>query len=83
MERADFDMTRPGGLHTFKALRCTRCGETKPADDFHRNRHTLSGRSSWCKACAVARTRQWRAEIRDEYRRRNRERYHREKGPRP
>jgi hypothetical protein len=27
----------------------------------------LDGLSSWCRQCAAARTRQWRAEVRDEY----------------
>lgn len=39
---------------------CTRCGETKPLDDFHR---TPRGRAYWCKSCL--------REYQREYRRRN------------
>lgn len=44
---------------------CTRCGETKPLDGFHRAKSGKSGRQSHCKAC--------RAEYRAEYYERNRE----------
>ena len=31
--------------------RCSRCKETKPADQFHRHRRTKDGLNTWCKAC--------------------------------
>lgn len=30
---------------------CTRCGETKPLTEFHRNRSAPDGRQSRCKVC--------------------------------
>ena len=41
-------------------LPCTRCGRVLPADTFRLIRGRW--RSSWCPACHVARTRQWRAD---------------------
>lgn len=32
-------------------LTCAHCHETKPAEEFHRNRHTRTGRHSYCKMC--------------------------------
>lgn len=45
------------------AKTCTRCGHEQPIDRYR----LLRGRwrSSWCDACHVARTRQWRADNRD------------------
>jgi len=34
--------------------RCTRCGETKPAGEFHRRRNGPHGLAYWCKACCAA-----------------------------
>lgn len=34
---------------------CPRCGETKPLDEFHRNRREADGRQSRCKTCRSAR----------------------------
>lgn len=31
--------------------RCQRCGETKPLDDFHRDRRADDGRVRWCRKC--------------------------------
>lgn len=33
---------------------CTRCGETKPLDEFNRNKRKKDGRDPNCKACAKA-----------------------------
>lgn len=30
---------------------CTKCGKTKPKDDFHRDPRRVDGHYSWCKAC--------------------------------
>lgn len=32
--------------------RCTKCGTTKPLDDFHRQPTGPQGHHSWCKECA-------------------------------
>lgn len=42
--------------------RCSRCGEVKPLDDFHRHRSRRDGRQPFCKACIAARYRQRKAE---------------------
>lgn len=55
--------------------RCRRCGETKPVAAFRPNLRMRDGLGSWCRACAVERTRQWRAEKREEILRRRREHY--------
>lgn len=36
---------------TVTEKRCSRCGETKPVDGFHRNRSQRDGLGSWCKEC--------------------------------
>ena len=38
--------------------RCTRCGETKPLDAFHRNRRAKDGRKSRCADCHLAQDRE-------------------------
>ena len=40
-----------GVLH-LSVLDCSRCGETKPAREFHKNKRQSRGRSYWCKSCA-------------------------------
>jgi len=30
---------------------CTKCGETKPIEDYHRNKKSLDGHLTFCKAC--------------------------------
>ncbi len=45
---------------------CRRCLAEKAADAFPPNQRMRDGLSSWCRACATARTRQWKAEHRDE-----------------
>ena len=52
---------------------CTKCGETKPLDDFHRHRGKAEGRNSWCRECAAEYRRGYHEENRDkrlEYQRR-------------
>lgn len=46
---------------------CRRCGQSKPAADFRANDRMRDGLNSWCKACQVERTREWRRDHRDEY----------------
>lgn len=43
-------------MHTgvFKTAKCTRCKQTKPADQFASNRHTTSGLHSHCRVCNSA-----------------------------
>lgn len=47
---------------------CTKCGETKPLDDFYRNRGKADGRDSWCRECAKERRRRYYEENRDKER---------------
>lgn len=42
---------------TFASARCPRCGETKPAAQFPRNRSTRSGLATYCKPCHAEITR--------------------------
>jgi 5-methylcytosine-specific restriction endonuclease McrA len=45
--------------------RCSRCGETKPLDDFSRNRRTKSGRRPECKPCQLRTNNEYRRANRD------------------
>lgn len=38
---------------------CTKCGETKPLEDFRVQRRSASGRHAWCKACSMAAKKVW------------------------
>ena len=40
---------------------CTKCGETKQLTEFDKNAGTRDGLYAWCKACARAKDRKWRA----------------------
>jgi hypothetical protein len=42
---------------TVSQQRCSKCGRTKSADEFHRDRLMLSGLRSMCKDCANERDR--------------------------
>lgn len=33
---------------------CTKCGETKPLDEYYRRKNARDGRRSWCKTCMRA-----------------------------
>lgn len=39
--------------------RCSKCGETKPLDGFHRWKQAYDGRKTRCKVCRRAETRAW------------------------
>ena len=54
---------------------CTKCGETKPLDDFHRDKTRAGGRYPHCKECRRERNRRRYEENRDKERERNRRRY--------
>ncbi len=54
---------------------CRKCGEAKDLEDFPAQARMKDGRSSWCRACHVARTREWRAANREAYREAKREQY--------
>jgi hypothetical protein len=46
---------------------CTKCGETKPVEEFYRKRKSLdanAGRYPWCRACFLAKHRAWYAKNR-------------------
>lgn len=42
--------------------RCTRCGESKPLDDFNRDRGKKDGRAPQCRVCHRARVQKWEQE---------------------
>ena len=39
---------------------CTRCGEEKPLDEYHRNKALRDGRQAYCKSCVKAYRAEWR-----------------------
>lgn len=41
--------------------RCSRCGETKPHSEFHKQKRNRDGLHSYCKECQKAANRAWRA----------------------
>ena len=41
--------------------RCSKCGESKPLDDFHRCRAKSHGRAAYCRGCTREVQRDWRA----------------------
>jgi hypothetical protein len=45
--------------------RCKQCGETKPLTDFYKASGTADGHRGECKACNLARKKQWYAQNRD------------------
>ena len=51
---------------------CTKCGETKSLDDFHRNKDGAGGRRPDCKECVREYTRRYYEENRDKVRERKR-----------
>ena len=51
---------------------CTKCGETKPLDDFYRDKTRAGGRWPYCKECVREYTRRHYEENRDKERERNR-----------
>jgi hypothetical protein len=38
---------------------CSKCGESKPFEAFHRDRHCSDGMRLWCKPCAKAARKAW------------------------
>lgn len=51
--------------------RCTKCSEVKPIELFNRDGRSKTGYGSWCKACHVAKNRQWQRDNPDKVRARN------------
>ena len=49
---------------------CTKCGEVKPLDGFHRDKNKKDGRKYECKECMRERNRRWHEENRDKERER-------------
>lgn len=65
-------------MQTVKA--CTKCGEVKPLDGFHKDKSKRGGRRSHCKECMAEYRRPHREEMREyhrRYREENREYYRR------
>ena len=56
---------------------CTKCGETKPLDDFHRDKTGAGGRRPDCKECVREYKRRYHEENRDK-RLKSQRRYHEE-----
>ena len=54
---------------------CTKCGETKPLDDFHRDRSKADGRRPDCRECALEHRRRYYEENRDKELERKRQYY--------
>jgi len=54
-------------VDTNRTLRCSKCGEEKPDEGFHRNKSRTyrRGRNDWCKPCATAASSKWQAENRE------------------
>lgn len=62
-------------LYSLGLKRCFKCSETKPLEDFFRNRARKDGRSSDCKSCNMQASMKWSAENAERVRARDRERY--------
>lgn len=45
---------------------CRKCGETKPLDEFHRNRKSRDGHQSRCKPCMIEAASEWQAKNRQQ-----------------
>lgn len=45
------ELTMITPAHEEPTKRCSKCGETKPLDDFGINRTSKDGKQRWCKAC--------------------------------
>lgn len=41
--------------------KCSRCGQEKPTSDYHKDSSSKSGLYAYCKECARAKTRAWKA----------------------
>ena len=52
---------------------CTRCGQTKPLDDYTKNRRSMGGRLRRCKACRAADANAWYWRNREKVRAQQRE----------
>lgn len=50
--------------------RCPRCGETKPAEGFYKDKKSKSGLSCYCRACKTAESKRY-AELHPEWKREN------------
>jgi len=55
--------------------KCSRCGEHKTEDSFHKNKNSKDGLTSRCKECAKAASRAWNADNREQVAERNAKRY--------
>ena len=55
---------------------CTECGQEKPIEDFHRDKHCRDGYCTRCKLCRTAYTAKWRRANRDHVRAYSRNYYH-------
>ena len=60
---------------TTDVKRCSKCGEEKSLDDFYADAAKKDGKTSVCKPCAIAKSRQRHAAKRNEILEQNRKRY--------
>lgn len=44
---------------------CTKCGETKPLDEYHKHKQRKDGRHAQCKPCSLAQRAEWYIENRE------------------
>ena len=56
---------------------CTKCGETKPLEEFHKHKGRSDGRATQCKACNLEQQRKYRERNREKLRDLNRNYYQR------
>lgn len=49
----------------YPTKQCSRCGETKPAEDFYKDKRRSDGRASHCKPCHLACVKRWKANNRE------------------
>ena len=66
-------------MNEFK--KCSKCGKTKPLDEFHNQKRGKYGKHPYCKKCSIERNKKYRQEHREEIkkqRKKNREEHREE-----
>lgn len=51
-----------GSATRISGKRCSKCGESKPHSEYHRDKQKRDGLSAWCKSCRNASGAAWREE---------------------
>lgn len=52
-------------MYSLKGKCCRHCNNHKPYEDFHDNKEMRDGKSSYCKPCAIEKSRVWKENNRD------------------